>query len=50
MNFTDGIGKISEDLLENVSLNLNIRDLTVIQVRYLGAKGILVLDKELGLN
>lgn len=29
---------------------MNIRDLTVIQVRYLGAKGILVLDPELGKN
>lgn len=50
VNFTDGIGKISKDLLEKVSLKLNIRDLTVIQVRYLGAKGLLVLDPELGKN
>jgi len=46
--YTDGIGKISEDLLERISLKLQIRDLAVIQVRYKGAKGILVQDKSLG--
>lgn len=43
-NFTDGIGKISKDLLESISLKLGLTELTVIQIRYLGVKGILVLD------
>lgn len=45
--FTDGIGKISQDLLERISLKLKIRDLSIVQVRYKGAKGILVLDSSL---
>lgn len=48
--FTDGIGKISANLLERLSLKLKIRDLSVIQVRYKGAKGILVLDRNLENN
>jgi hypothetical protein len=34
--------------MERISLKLQIRDLTVLQVRYKGAKGILVEDKSLG--
>ena len=45
--FTDGIGKISEDLLERLSLKLQIKNLSVIQIRYKGAKGIFVLDSTL---
>ena len=45
--YTDGIGKISADLLERISLRLKIRDLSIVQVRYKGAKGILVLEKDL---
>lgn len=43
--FTDGIGKISKDLINSISLKLGLSDLSVIQIRYLGAKGILVLDE-----
>ena len=45
--YTDGIGKISSDLLEKISLRLQIKDLSVVQIRYKGAKGILVLDDNL---
>lgn len=45
--FTDGIGKISADLVERMSLKLSIRDLSVLQIRYKGAKGILVKDSRL---
>ncbi len=44
-NFTDGIGKISKDLINSISLKLGLRDLSVLQIRYLGVKGILVLDE-----
>jgi RNA-dependent RNA polymerase len=44
-NFTDGIGKISKDLVNSISLELKLTELSVIQIRYLGAKGILVLDE-----
>ena len=48
LNFTDGIGKISEDLLEEINLKLKVNnDLGAIQVRYLGAKGVLCVDPEL---
>ena len=49
-NFTDGIGKISRDLVESISLKLGLTELSVIQIRYLGAKGILVLDETLPKN
>ena len=45
--FTDGIGKISQDLIEKISLKLAIRDLTILQIRYKGAKGLLVMDPRL---
>lgn len=45
--YTDGIGKISADLIERMSLRLKIKDLSVVQVRYKGAKGILVMDPSL---
>lgn len=45
--FTDGIGKISAYLLEMISLSLSIRELSVIQMRYKGAKGVLALDPSL---
>jgi RNA-dependent RNA polymerase len=49
-NFTDGIGKISRDLIESISLKLGLTELSVIQIRYLGAKGIMVLDETLPKN
>jgi RNA-dependent RNA polymerase len=48
--FTDGIGKISSDLMERISLKLSIRDLSILQIRYKGAKGLLVLDPRLPKN
>lgn len=48
--FTDGIGKVSADLMERISLRLSIRELSVLQIRYKGAKGILVKDPKLGKN
>ena len=48
--FTDGIGKISSNLIERISLKLAIRDLSVLQIRYKGAKGILVKDPRLSDN
>jgi RNA-dependent RNA polymerase len=45
--YTDGIGKVSKNLLDKISLKLQIRDLSVVQVRYKGVKGILVLDSTL---
>ncbi len=45
--FTDGIGKISKDLIDRMALRLGLKDLSIIQIRYLGAKGLLVLDEEL---
>lgn len=48
--FTDGIGKISADLIERISLKLSIKDLSILQIRYKGAKGILVKDFRLGKN
>ena len=45
--FTDGIGKVSCDLMEKISLKLSIRDLSIIQIRYKGAKGLLVMDPHL---
>jgi RNA-dependent RNA polymerase len=48
--FTDGIGKISRDLIESISLKLGLTELAVIQIRYLGGKGILVLDESLPKN
>ena len=49
-NFTDGIGKMSKDLVESISLKLGLSELSVIQIRYLGVKGILVLDETLQKN
>lgn len=48
--FTDGIGKISCDMMEKISLKLSIRDLSIIQIRYKGAKGLLVMDPRLSKN
>jgi RNA-dependent RNA polymerase len=48
--FTDGIGKISEDLLDNISLKLNISNISVIKIHYRGAKGLLTLDTTLPKN
>jgi len=52
---TDGMGKISKDLIEHSSkiwgineLNLNI--ISVIQIRFMGCKGVLALDPSLGPN
>lgn len=50
MLFTDGIGKISEDLMDKISLRLRIPNLSVIQIRYKGAKGLLTLDPTLPSN
>ena len=48
--YTDGIGKISANLIEKMSLKLHIRDLSILQIRYKGAKGILVKDNSLPKN
>ena len=48
--YTDGIGKISADLIEKMSLKLQIRELSVIQMRYKGAKGVLAMDNDLPKN
>ena len=48
--YTDGIGKISADLIEKMSLRLQIRELSVIQMRYKGAKGVLSLESDLPKN
>ena len=52
---TDGIGKISKDLIEHSSkiwgineLNLNI--ISAIQIRFMGCKGVFALDPSLGPN
>jgi len=37
-------------LIESISLKLGLSELAIIQVRYLGAKGILVLDETLPRN
>ena len=48
--YTDGIGKISRDLIEKIALKLSIRDLSILQIRYKGSKGLLVMDRRLGKN
>ena len=47
--FTDGIGKISRDIVEKIQDNLNTI-CTVFQIRFQGSKGILALDPELQKN
>ena len=43
--FTDGIGKISRDLIDKIGIKLKLHEeLGAIQVRYLGAKGVLAVD------
>ncbi len=46
-NFTDGIGKISKNLIDKIALELGIKNLSVIQMRYKGAKGVLSLHTDL---
>ena len=48
--YTDGIGKISKDLIERIGLKLSIRELSILQIRYKGAKGLLVMNPKLGKN
>ena len=51
LNFTDGIGIISSNLIEKISTRLKLHEeLGAIQVRYLGAKGVLVVDDSLPNN
>lgn len=45
--FTDGIGKISQNLIDEIALELKVPDLSVIQIRYKGCKGLLALDATL---
>lgn len=48
LNFTDGIGKISEDLMDELELKLELNvQLGAIQIRYLGVKGVLTKDPSL---
>ncbi|XP_023229609.1 probable RNA-dependent RNA polymerase 1 [Centruroides sculpturatus] len=47
--FSDGIGKISRQLAENVSEKLNLKKVPcAFQIRYAGYKGMLVVDPMLG--
>ena len=48
--YTDGIGKISQDLIDDIALKLKVKSLGVIQVRYKGAKGLLAVDPSLPKN
>lgn len=48
--YTDGIGKISRELIEKIGLKLSIRELSLLQIRYKGAKGLLVMDPRIGKN
>jgi RNA-dependent RNA polymerase len=48
--YTDGIGKISEDLINDMCQKLKVKDLSVVQIRYKGAKGLLALDPTLPPN
>ena len=48
--YTDGIGKISQDLIDDIALKLKVKTLGVIQVRYKGAKGLLAVDSTLPKN
>ncbi|CAD8212997.1 unnamed protein product [Paramecium octaurelia] len=50
--FTDGIGKISQDLIDVIRQKVKVKGnskskISAIQVRYEGAKGLLVLDENL---
>lgn len=45
--YSDGIGRISLDLIKQIELEKNSNDLCAIQVRYKGAKGILAVDPRL---
>ena len=42
--YTDGIGKISLDLIHRIQNDLQVSG-TVFQIRYLGCKGLLVLNR-----
>ncbi|CAD8123706.1 unnamed protein product [Paramecium sonneborni] len=49
--YTDGIGKISQDLIDQIRLKMRVNSkikISAIQIRYEGAKGLLVLDETLG--
>lgn len=46
-NFSDGIGCISYDLMEQFQQNFKTDDLAAIQIRYKGIKGLLSVNNEL---
>ncbi|CAK92037.1 unnamed protein product (macronuclear) [Paramecium tetraurelia] len=45
--YTDGIGKISRNLIEMIRVEMNNHTISAIQVRYHGAKGVLLLNDDL---
>jgi hypothetical protein len=46
--FTDGIGQISKDLFESICKQFKEVDINCcLQIRYKGAKGVLLLNEEL---
>ncbi|CAK68074.1 unnamed protein product (macronuclear) [Paramecium tetraurelia] len=48
--YTDGIGKISQDLIDQIRQKMRVNSkikISAIQIRYEGAKGLLVLDESL---
>jgi hypothetical protein len=47
--YTDGIGKISPDLIKKIKAELKIHG-TVLQIRYLGNKGLLLINHSLPPN
>ena len=48
--FTDGVGRAAKNIFLSISLQLGIKELSVIQIRYRGCKGLLVLDDSLPKN
>ncbi len=46
-NFSDGIGCISADLMLHYQESLGLEELSAIQIRYKGIKGLLSINKEL---
>ncbi|CAD8165052.1 unnamed protein product [Paramecium pentaurelia] len=48
--YTDGIGKISQDLIDQIRQKIKVNQkikISAVQIRYEGAKGLLVLDENL---
>nr|QZA51933.1 RNA-dependent RNA polymerase 4 [Paramecium bursaria] len=46
-NYTDGIGKISRNLIQQIREKLQNFNISAIQIRYHGAKGVLLLNDDL---